>query len=240
MEILLKIKIFIIEVYSRFVWFPWYVQWYLNGLFDSFKASEYFFIYVPLFILWLWFFETVWIFGFFIPMEIISISVFAYLHSYLEIFLISVFVFLISILLGLFVGYYIGRKYYWRLINYFENKYPILKDYLIQIDEYLEKYHILAFPIIINIWWTRPIMALHLGWRKYDFKKFVFWAILASLSYVLPRAIIWYYVWVFWNVILKYFKIWTKYVFYWMIWLIIIALIMDIFVWEKELEEKKE
>lgn len=228
--------------YENTFWWLWkfviFIQQNLEKVLDSLMASQYFYLYIPLFVLWLGFFETVWIVGFFVPLEIISISVFAYLHSHLQLFLFSVLFFSVSLFSWLVVWYVIWRKYYSKILNFAQKKFPALKGYFKEIDEYFDKYHFLAFPLVINIWWTRPIMALHLWGRWYDYRKFIVWSILATLSYVIPRCAIWYLVGVFWKIILQYFKIWSKYVFFWLLILIVISIVIDIFVWEKELEKK--
>lgn len=238
MKILLLLNWYFNNFIGIFTWFAWYIQNKIEFIMNNLMNSSYYFIYIPLFFLWLWFFETVWIVWFFIPLEIVCISIFAYLHNHFEVFMFSVFFLWFSIYLWLIVWYFIWNKYYSKILVLIENRFPALKDYFKQIDEYFEKYHFLAFPVVINMWWIRPIMALHLWWRWYNFKKFLAWSLLATVVYIVPRAIVWYLVWVFWKIILQYFKIWTKYVFYGLIVLIIVALIMDIFIWEKELEKK--
>jgi hypothetical protein len=43
-----------------------------------------------------------------------------------------------------------------------EKKFPSLKEYFEDVDKKIDKYHFLAFPILINLGITRPIMAMHL------------------------------------------------------------------------------
>ena len=205
---------------------------------DILLHSKFCFVWLPLFITFLWFLETVWIFGFFIPMEIIAVSYFAFIHQYLYLFLLATFVFGVGVFLGLIAWYFIWKKYYKLILAKVENKFPVTKDYFKKIDEYMEKYHFWMFPLLINIWYTRPIMALHLGWRGYNFRKFLIWSIFATISYVIPRVFIWYLIWIFWKIIVEYLKIWYKYLIFIVIVLVIVYFIYDAIRESKQLKWK--
>jgi len=209
----------------------------INNIWNSLLHSKFYFIWLPLFIWFLWFLETVGIFGFFIPMEIVSITYFAFIYHKLWLFLFASLIFGISVFGWLLVWYFIWRKFYKKIIWKLEEKFPALKEYFEDVETKIEKYHILAFPLLINIWFTRPIMAMHLGARHYNFWKFLIWSIIATISYVIPRVFIWYLVWVFWKAILEKLEIWFKYVLYFAIGVVVLAFIVDIIKEEKDLKK---
>jgi len=209
----------------------------INNIWDWLLHSKLYFIWLPLFIWFLWFLETVGIFGFFIPMEIISVTYFAFIHKKLYLFLFASLIFSLGVFGWLLIGYFIWRKFYKKIIWKLEQKFPALKEYFEDVDKHIEKYHFLAFPLLINWWFTRPIMAMHLGARHYNFWKFLIWSLIATISYVLPRVIVWYLVWIFWKIILEKLEIWFKYVIYFVIFLIILAFVVDFIKEEKELKK---
>ena len=141
----------------------------INNIWNWLLQSKFYFIWLPLFIGFLGFLETVGIFGFFIPMEIISVTYFAFIHKKLYLFLFASLIFGLGVFGWLLVGYFIWRKFYKKIIWKLEQKFPALKEYFEDVDKYIEKYHFLAFPLLINLWFTRPIMAMHLGARHYNF-----------------------------------------------------------------------
>ncbi len=214
-------------------WIASKIQHYANLLLHS----KFYFIWLPLFVAFLGFFETVGIFGFFIPMEIIAVTYFAFIHSYLYVFIAASIVFAMGVFLGLIVGYFIWKKFYNKIISKIENKFPATKEYFEQIDKYMEKYHFWMFPLLINVGYTRPIMALHLWWRNYNFRKYIIGSFVATLAYVVPRVVIWYLIGVFGKVILEYLKIWYKYIVIFVIIAIVVYFIYDIIKESKELKK---
>lgn len=209
----------------------------INNIGEWLLHSKFYFIWLPLFIWFLWFLETVWIFGFFIPMEIVSITYFAFIHSNLWVFLFATLIFWLWVFSWLLVWYFIWRKFYKKVILNLEKKFPALKEYFDDVDKKIEKYHFLSFPLLINIWFTRPIMAIHLGARHYNFWKFFMWSIIATISYIIPRALIWYLVWIFGKVVLDKLEIWLKYAVYIAIWIIILMFVIDFIKEEKYLKK---
>ena len=177
----------------------------------AYLASNYLFV-LPLFVAFIWFLETVGFFGFFIPFEILSITYFALVFKYKFILIVSFFVIVAAVFLGLIVGYFVGRKYYSILLDKLEKKFPNLCEYLEKIDEYSNKYHFLFFLILINIWYTRPLMGLHLWGRKYNFKKYIIGSLFASFFYILPRFLIWVLIWIYGHKIVEKLKIDFKYI----------------------------
>ncbi|MEF2176202.1 MAG: hypothetical protein V3575_07070 [Candidatus Absconditabacteria bacterium] len=191
-------------------------------------SSHYFFLTVPLFIGALGFLETFGIIGLFIPIDLAVVTSFAFLVHNLGFFLILSVVLSLFIFAGLISGYFFGKIFLSKIIIKYGQKYPKLKQYLDQIDEYVTKYHFLAFPLLININYARPIMSMYFGCNSYDFKKYVAGSAVASIAYVVPRVGIGYLVGIFGSVIFKYLKIGYKYVFIVLIILLVIAFIWDI------------
>ncbi len=200
--------------------------------------TKYYFLYIPIIVGVLGFVETVWVLGTFIPMEIISISGFALLHEDLFLFSSCVITFGLGIYLWLIEWYFIWKKYWNKFILKLENKYPVVKWYFKEMDNYIDKYHIWAFPILINLWLIRPFISIYFGSRAYDFKKYVAWCVMATVIYVIPRALIWYFVWIFGKVVFSYFKIWYKYLLYVLLGLIVLAFIADLFIAKNEIDNE--
>jgi hypothetical protein len=65
----------------------------INSVGNDLLHSKYYFLWIPGIIAFLGFLETVGIFGFFVPMEIISITYFAFIHQKIYLFLFSALLF---------------------------------------------------------------------------------------------------------------------------------------------------
>lgn len=206
--------------------------------FSFLMDTKYYFIYIPLIVWLLGFVETVWVLWEFIPMELISISAFALLHQNIYLFLWCVITFSIWIYMGFIVWYFIWKKYCKWFVCSIEKKYPVVSWYFVEINQYIDKYHIWAFPILINLWLIRPFISIYFWSRSYDFKKYLWWCFIATISYVVPRAILWYFVWIFGKVIFDYLKIWYKYILYALLVLIVLAFVADFFIAKKELKSE--
>lgn len=189
--------------------------------------SNYYYIYIPLFFLSLGIIETVWFIWYFLPSNIVSVTVFAFLITNLELFIISIFLFSLWIFIWLMISYFWWKYFLNKFIIKIRKKYKHVDEYFLQIDSYLEKYHFWAFPVLINIWFVSPIMWIYFGAHKYNFKKYLLWSFIAVLSYVLPRAIVWYLLWIFWKVIFDYMKIGYKYLMYVAFIIILASFILD-------------
>lgn len=206
-------------------------------LMNVLMSTHYFFLTVPLFIWSLGFLETFGIIWLFIPIDLAVVTSFAFLVNHLWFFLILSVVLFLFIFAWLICGYFFGKIFLSKIIIKYWQKYPKLKQYLDQVDEYVTKYHFLAFPLLININYARPIMSMYFGCNSYDFKKYVAWSAVASIAYVIPRVWIGYLVWIFGEVIFKYLKIGYKYVLFILIILLVIAFIWDIIDWLKNIKK---
>jgi len=189
--------------------------------------SNYYFVYVPLFFLFLWIIETVWFIWYFLPSNIISVTIFAFLIVDMKLFLLCLVIFSLGIFLWLIISYFGGKYFLNKFIIKIRKKYTHVDTYFLQIDSYLDKYHFWAFPVLINIWFVSPIMWIYFGAHKYNLKKFLLGSLIAVLSYVIPRAFIWYLLWVFGKVIFDYMKIGYKYIMYVAFVIIIISFVLD-------------
>lgn len=236
-----KIGVTLNYLYENTFWLLFEFGSYLTDKVDilmtMLMSSHYFFLTVPLFIWALGFLETFWIVGLFIPIDLAVVTSFAFLVHNLGFFLILSVVLSLFIFAWLIWGYFFGKIFLSKIIIKYWQKYPKLKQYLDQIDEYVTKYHFLAFPLLININYARPIMSMYFGCNSYDFKKYIMWSAVASIAYVLPRVGIWYLVWIFGSVIFKYLKIGYKYVLLVLIVLLVIAFIWDIIDWLRKIKK---
>ena len=209
----------------------------IDQFWNNLLCSKYYFVWIPGIIAFFWFLETVGIFGFFIPMEIISITYFAFIHQKVYLFLFSALLFFLGVFWGLLVWYFIGRKFYRKILDKFIEKFPVLEEYFKEVDKYIDKYHLLAFPLLINLGFTRPIIGLHLGARKYNETKYILWTLLGSFFYVVPRVVIGYLVGVFGKIIIEKLKIGLDYVIWFALWLVFIFFVLDFIKEEKELKK---
>lgn len=178
---------------------------------DLFLGFEYYFLYIPFLFLVFWFFETFAFTWYLIPMEVIIIWVTALIvdHNYLIIF--SWLVLYIWVFVWLIVWYFFWNYFFKWTIQTLEKNYPTLKQYFQDIDYKMSRYHFWSFPILINVWFLRPLLSVHLWARWYNFKKFVLWSILWTFFYVIPRIIIWIFLGYFWKIIIEYATIWYQF-----------------------------
>lgn len=208
-------------LYQAWLVFMWFIDFILN--------LKYYYFYIPFFFLLFWFLETFAIVWYLIPMEVITISVFAVLVDYKYLIIFSSFFLWVWIFLWLIVWYIFWYYFLKSYLKKLEENYPTIKQYFINIDKKIENNHIYAFPLILNIWFLRPLFSVHLWARKYNFKKYLIWSIIWTISYVIPRLFLWILIWIFWKIIVDYVSIWYKYILIFIFLLIIFSFIIDIF-----------
>lgn len=214
-----------------------YIKNKLDFLLNFILESKYFFIYLPLFLWLLGFVEVSTPLWTFLPMEIISITSFAFSIHDTYLFWLNFLTFFFWIFFWMLFWYYLGKKFCNWFVCKLWNKYKNVEKYFKEIEVYIHKYNLLAIPLLINLWLIRPFVAMYLWSRNYDFKKFVLGSFIASFTYVVFRAAIGYLFWIFGKIIFDYLEIWYRYVLYVLVGLIILSFIADFFIAKKETEK---
>lgn len=213
---------FIIDFKIRFFW--------LNN----------YYILIPFFIFLISFLETSSPLGFILPSNIVSILFFTLVFDNVKVFLYIFSIYFFGIFLWLLVGYYLWYYLYDKISVITKKKFPKVDKYFLKIDKYFDKFHFLTFFLICNIPYVRSYFAIHMWSRGYSFNRYFFWSLFFSFFYVLPRAIIWFFIWKFWQVIVyKYLDQWKILLNYILLFLFIFV-IFQIFKYIKNKNLKKQ
>ena len=203
----------------------------------NFLASDTTASYIPLMLFVLWFFETVGFLGLFLPFEIPAVLGLARLVHEPYMFGAAWIMLFFWVFLGLTTWYFLGKTF---LKNTFQNlmkKFPMFEDEIAKADWLVKKNPNRSFPVLINIWFVRPLISVYFWSHQYHHKKYIFSSFLGWLGYAIPRLIVWGLVWVFGKQILEYFSVDKKYIIWFFVLIFLISFVKEFF--EEKKHEKK-
>ena len=173
-------------------------SWFIQDIVTFIETSSLILLWGPLIAFFFAFCETVGIIGFFIPLNALFVWLLSLAYSREDRWLLISLLTLSAIVwlfLWLLVSYILWKKYFYRIIWRVKTKRPSIEKYFTQMDTMIEKYHLVAFPLMMFHLVTRPLMWLYLWSRHYSFSRYLWWSILGICAYIIPSVLVWVWLW---------------------------------------------